>query len=102
MTVVCCNKCYESMNKIDASAARLWLDLCAYSIKFQGVFKLREERVPGVIRFFRQLEQHGYILTADGEEAVRVRVNGYGVINENEVLLDSFCLDREAHHEDWI
>lgn len=107
MTAVCCNQCFHSIATQDAPAAKLWLDLCAYFVKWEGNFKLRENRVPGVIKHFKSLEKMGFITTADGPDAVTVRVNGYDVILMDEVddqreCIDTFCLDREKHKSSWL
>jgi hypothetical protein len=104
MTAVCCNQCFHTIASNDAPAAKLWLDLCAYFVKWEGNFKLRENRVPGVIKHFRNLEKMGFISTADGPDSVVVRVNGYDIIlvEEQEMCLDTFCLDREKHQSEWL
>lgn len=104
MTAVCCNLCFHSIATKDAPAAKLWLDLCAYFVKLEGTFQLRENRVPGIIKHFKSLENMGFITTVDGPEAVTVRVNGYDVIEleDEEMCLDTFCLDREKHESSWL
>lgn len=101
-TAVCCNQCFESIARKDPMAAHLWLDLCAYFVKLEGLFKLRETRVPWTIPQFRNLEILGFISTADGQDGVIVRVNGYDIIEDGDLCLDTFCLDREEHKSSWI
>ena len=103
-TAVCCNQCFEVIVKKDTTAGKLWLDLCAYFVKLGGVFFLNESRVPSIIQHLRNLEMFGYITTADGEDAVKLRVNGYDIIeieNENRCL-DTFCINREEHFSSWL
>ena len=103
MTAVCCNQCFTRIAKKDTKAARLWSDICAFFVKLDGNFILRESKVPWVIPQFKLLEKLGYILTADSEDGVKVRVNGYDVLEmeDHPDYKDTFCLDREAHFESW-
>jgi hypothetical protein len=104
MTAVCCNQCFHHIASNDAPAAKLWLDLCACFVRWEGQLKVKENRVPGVIKHFRSLEKLGYISTADGPDAVSIRVNGYDIIEveKEKMCLDTFCLDREKHSSSWL
>ena len=97
MTVVCCTQCYNDIARLDAKAARMWLDLCRSFVEAGGILKMRETRVPWCIPHFKNLEIMGYVLSADAPE-ILVRVNGYDIIEleENECL-ETFCMDREKH-----
>lgn len=46
----------------------------------------------------------GFILTADGDNAVKVRVDGYEAIEIDAACnyLDTFCIDRENHSRNWV
>jgi hypothetical protein len=108
MTAVCCEQCFERIAREDPTAARIWLDLCAFQVKYGEVFEYREERVPTIVPHTRKLEEMGYMATADGGEAVRVIVLGrqkkkmnwqpYGAAKEN--LFDTFCIARVEHGND--
>lgn len=103
-SAICCNECFKNIAQKDTRAARLWLDLCAYFVKLEGVFKLKETKIPWTISHFRNLEKLGFISTSDGPDAVNVRVNGYGIIeiDDEEMCLDTFCIDREEHSKLWV
>lgn len=98
--LMCCSDCYKNIANQNMSVASLWLDLCAYAVKLNGNFLLRESRVPWKISAFRMLEKMGYILTADGHE-VQVRVNGHDTIDLNEKSFETFCIDRKVHKCKW-
>lgn len=103
MTAICCDQCFQIIASKDVQAAQLWLSLCAYFVKFEGIFKLRETHVPQAIKHFKHLESLGFITTADGLESVSVRVNGYDIVHtdEEEVCLNAFCLDANRHSDSW-
>lgn len=65
---------------------------------------MRESRVPNSIIHFKCLEEMGFILTADGDNAVKVRVDGYEAIEIDAACnyLDTFCIDRENHSRNWV
>jgi len=102
MTAVCCNQCFQSIAKGNTTAARLWLDSCAFFVKLQGIYLLRETRIPDTIKYMKYLEELGYITTADGLEGVKVRVNGYDVMEANNDFLETFCLQRQEHQSEWV
>jgi len=104
MTAVCCSQCFDFIARKDTTAAKLWLDACAFCVKFEGIFKLKENRVPHTIKHFRCLEELGFITTADGDDAVKVRVNGYDIMEMAGIPegMDTFCIDREEHKAQWL
>lgn len=104
MTAFCCQQCFQSITTVDQEASKLWIQLCAYFVKFGGIFKLRENRVPGIIKHFRNLEKLGFISTADGPDAVSIIVNGYDIVevDTDQICVDTFCLDRSKHESSWI
>lgn len=104
MTAICCNQCFESIVQRAPVAGKIWLDLCNSSVENDGILSLRETRVPWCIPAFRLLEKLGYITTADGLEAIRIRVEGYDVIEDeiNGMCLETFCIDRDGHSSRWV
>ncbi len=104
MTAVCCNQCFYEISQKDSTSARMWLDLCAHYVQLEGNFKLRETRVPWLISSFRLLEKLGYISTNDGPDAIDIRVNGYDIydVEEDQLCLETFCIDRNKHHSSWV
>lgn len=103
MTAFCCKTCLQSIERVDPQAGRIWLDLCASFVEFANILTLRETRVPWVIPAMRILERLGFIVTADGFDAIKIRVEGYEAIDTNEgVCLETFCIDRGVHSRDWV
>lgn len=103
MMVLCCNECFKEIAQKDSGAAKMWLDLCAHYVQNEGRLLLRENRVPWTIPLFKTLERLGFISTVDGLDAVSIRVNGYDIIenDENEKVLETFCINRKCHSEPW-
>lgn len=103
MTAVCCSQCFDFIARKNTTAAKLWLDACTFCVKFEGIFKLKETRIPNAIKHFRCLEELGFISTADGDDAVKVRVNGYDVLEMEDMEggVDTFCINREEHKQQW-
>lgn len=104
MAAICCSECFEHIARKDSAAARLWLDLCDYFVKFSGNFKLREHNVPATIQHFKSLESLRFLDTLDGPESVVIRMNGHEVLESGEqgINLDTFCIDRHQHVGTWI
>lgn len=101
MTALCCKQCFLEIASIDRRTAEIWTNLCACFIEFEGCFKFREHVVPKVIKHLKRLEELGYITTIDGVDGIAVRVNGYDIIEEDNLdCLETFCLDRERHESD--
>jgi len=101
-TYMCCNQCFENLAKKDTTAAKLWIDLCAYACKL-GVFGFVEARTHHSINPLRTLESMGYLKSADGLDMVKMRMMGHQVveIQETGALLNTFCMCREEHGHEW-
>lgn len=104
MVMICCNQCFEHIAKKNPAAARVWLDMCKYYIKYRGTYQMNEEHISSTLSSTILLEELGYITTCDRSPAVMVRVNGYDVVDvpEKQVCLETFCLDREKHSDEWM
>lgn len=98
---MCCKQCFESLGSENASTASLWLEMCRQHVNAQGVFLLRETRVPMMVPHLNRLEKLGYILTADGQNAIQVRVNGCDVMDIESMSYETFCIDRKSHKNKW-
>lgn len=98
-TIVCCQKCYDKLLNLNEWTAKFWVELCKYYVHFRGVLNLHEEKNLWAAQHMQALEQMGYIATADGE-AVGVRVNGYKVVNNDNLgCVETFCVGRDEHLE---
>lgn len=98
---VCCNRCFEEIARESGKGAAVWLELCAYASKHGRVIKFREWRIPDSAKTFRMLESKGFIASADGDDAVRLRINGYLTIETEKGPIDTYCIKREEHGHDW-
>lgn len=80
----CCNQCVEMIARRSTSAARMWMDLCSYSMEFARLhFKQEEDGYE-----LRLLEQLGMVTSTDVDDRIVLKVNG---LNPGNI----FCCRRE-------
>jgi hypothetical protein len=96
MTVVCCSKCYQAIEKRNKQSADIWVNLCASFTKQNGYLRLREWLVPEYRMNFRYLEKTGFVSSMDHPGGVFLRVNGRQLRPDNHES-DSYCLFRDLH-----
>lgn len=102
MTAVCCDLCFRKISHVDRQTAKLWLDLCASFVKFDGKMTIIESRIPWAVPLMRNLEKHRYIETCDGKETIQVRVHGHDVVECVDGRLETFCIHRAEHDISWV
>ena len=102
MTAICCDLCFRRISHVDRQTAKLWLDLCASFVQFEGKMTISESRVPWAVPLMRNLERYGYIATCDGKETVQIRVNGYDIVEKTDDCLETFCINRMEHDTTWV
>lgn len=104
MTVTCCSECYRFISNIDQKASELWINLCTTFVKFEGNFTVVESLAPWQHPQLKKLEELGYITTADKADGANVRVNGYEImeLTNDDLCLETFCIQREKHLASWV
>lgn len=100
-SMLCCKKCYQDLiNKFDEETANLWMAMCSHFVQYEGDFRVRESRIPWIIKNLTRLEKADFIATCDNFDAIMVRVHGYSVIDTADGAIEMFCNDVE--HEPGI
>lgn len=91
----CCDRCFETLQKRSAKAAKIWMNLCQSYMEIPGLFSV-EGNSPQI----RILETLGFITTTDCSDDVYsdyiiLRVNGHRKDFYGE---DCFCISKDGRH----
>jgi len=76
-----------------------------FFLKYEGCFGLNEDNLLSSTQpMFKYLEQLGFITSCDATPSVMIRVNGYDIVNvpEDDLCLETFCIARKDHHNEWV
>ena len=87
----CCDKCFEEIAKIYAPSARIWMDLCALSVKRGHIMQLS---IPDSDPL-RILENLGFLVSTEQEETITIKMNGRFEVQQTPNFL--FCIQHDKH-----
>jgi hypothetical protein len=97
-----CNKCYDAvMQQYNSATAELWVATCELFIRYNGIYRHKESRVPWLIGDMRNLEEMGFISSCDELDAVLIRANGMNIEDYQDERKVVFCNDSMSHRSDW-
>lgn len=91
---MCCEKCLETIGRVNTKSARLWVDLCSVSSsKSKQILNVR------TVDFneLRHLEMLGFVVSYEKPPHLVIRINGH---YEDPDFGDFFCINLEDHDED--
>ncbi len=86
---ICCEECFEKVGRENTSAARMWMDLCAY--RCAGYTLHVEEDCEAL----KTLELLGFVISTDEPTRVCVKLRGCMETDEGQPF---FCA-KEGNHE---
>ena len=88
----CCELCLAELCKTHTNSARMWMDLCAYSVHKGQIMTFKSEDMTEL----NILENKGYLVTTESPGRVIIKMNGHFINEEND---DFFCLRYGDHDE---
>ena len=90
--IACCDKCFDTLARKDAAAAKLWMELCILKMVEGDIVAIRGKDTPEL----RTIESNGYITSTDTLNHLLIRVNGHMI---DELGQDFFCITGNRHGE---
>lgn len=97
MKVNCCSICFESLARVNTTHARIWVDLCMKCAVSGGYIFVQEVMSPKLVPVFRSLEKQRFISSCDLNECVALRAEGHILIEDDEEIVDGYCIDLVSH-----
>lgn len=87
---VCCNDCYEILEKIHPDAANLWIELCSLQLSNGGIVECQND-----LPELRKLEILGYITTTETEKNILILTRGQIMSEDGQ----NFFCSRDGNHD---